>query len=309
MSDSRLHLHPPTNITATNESLEYEDVDLDLDSWLEEGGSGEGCIIADGVGTLIADHPNKRLLKQPWSEEKSATDGDGTWSPLPSAVAPVNGAFATTGVQYQTSYSLFGYARSSMRHAWSAGVGGVASTSANHSLSLPPVVIAPALKAMADDIGEEEDDDDDEDDLVVSDDESSPPGMVPVTSESDQSSEASSDSDETMSDASSAGCDGDGDVPTLDLHGDGNNLHVPNPILSRGVTFNEQVRVLPIPPLEDYTPDQRYRMYANRFELRENKVRNKREYEFDKYDWRNATEEHSMAFCPVSGELLHPAHL
>jgi hypothetical protein len=75
------------------------------------------------------------------------------------------------------------------------------------------------------------------------------------------------------------------------------------------VTFNEQVRVLPIPPLGDYTPEQRYRMYANRFELRENKSRNKREYEFDNYDWRNATEEHAMAVCPMSGELLHPAHL
>ena len=49
-------------------------------------------------------------------------------------------------------------------------------------------------------------------------------------------------------------------------------------------------------------------MYANRFELRENKSRNKKEYEFDNYDWRNATEENSMAVCP-SGELLHPAHL
>ena len=34
-----------------------------------------------------------------------------------------------------------------------------------------------------------------------------------------------------------------------------------------------------------------------------------KEYEFDGYDWRNATEEGSMAICPVSGELLHPAHL
>ena len=75
------------------------------------------------------------------------------------------------------------------------------------------------------------------------------------------------------------------------------------------MTFNEQVRVLPIPPLGDYTPEQRYRMYANRFELRANKARNKIEYEYDNHDWRNATEERGMAVCPTSGELLHPAHL
>jgi len=78
---------------------------------------------------------------------------------------------------------------------------------------------------------------------------------------------------------------------------------------AKGVSFNEQVRVLPIPPLTSYTQEQRYRMYANRFELRENKIRAKKEYEFDGYDWRNATEETSMAICPMSGELLHPAHL
>ena len=78
---------------------------------------------------------------------------------------------------------------------------------------------------------------------------------------------------------------------------------------AKGVSFNEQVRVLPIPPITAYTLEQRYRMYANRFELRENKVRAKKEYEFDGYDWRNATEEPHMAICPLSGELLHPAHL
>mmetsp|Transcript_20668 Transcript_20668/g.37331 ORF Transcript_20668/g.37331 Transcript_20668/m.37331 type:complete len:241 (-) Transcript_20668:162-884(-) len=78
---------------------------------------------------------------------------------------------------------------------------------------------------------------------------------------------------------------------------------------AKGVSFNEQVRVLPIPPITAYTLEQRYRMYANRFELRENKIRAKKEYEFDGYDWRNATEEPHMAICPLSGELLHPAHL
>mmetsp|Transcript_1843 Transcript_1843/g.4048 ORF Transcript_1843/g.4048 Transcript_1843/m.4048 type:complete len:278 (-) Transcript_1843:194-1027(-) len=118
-----------------------------------------------------------------------------------------------------------------------------------------------------------------------------PPGMVRSISGSLSS---SSEGDETMSSDDDASEDSGAaeDRPP-----------------AKGVSFNEQVRVLPIPPIAAYTPEQRYRMYANRFELRENKVRAKKEYEFDNFDWRNATEEHSMAICPLSGELLHPAHL
>ena len=76
----------------------------------------------------------------------------------------------------------------------------------------------------------------------------------------------------------------------------------------KGVSFNESVRVLPIPPLSHYTLEQRRNMYANRFEVRENKLRNKKEYAFDNYDWKNCTEENSMVICPMSGNLLHPAH-
>ena len=76
----------------------------------------------------------------------------------------------------------------------------------------------------------------------------------------------------------------------------------------KGVSFNESVRVLPIPPLSHYTLEQRRNMYANRFEVRENKLRNKKEYAFDNYDWKNCTEENSMVICPLSGNLLHPAH-
>lgn len=79
--------------------------------------------------------------------------------------------------------------------------------------------------------------------------------------------------------------------------------------VARCVTFNESVRVMPIPPLESYTAEQRFKMYANRFELRENKLRNKKEFQFDGYNWRHATEECHMAICPLSGEILHPAHL
>mmetsp|Transcript_8826 Transcript_8826/g.21438 ORF Transcript_8826/g.21438 Transcript_8826/m.21438 type:complete len:268 (+) Transcript_8826:150-953(+) len=128
--------------------------------------------------------------------------------------------------------------------------------------------------------------------MADDDDSEPPPGMV--------SSSDASDGDETMSSAGSS---------ILDDVSSAAGSRCSSSSSSRGVTFNEQVRVLPIPPISSYSVEQRRRMYANRFELRENKVRNKREYEFDGYDWRNATEEGSMAICPLSGELLHPAHL
>ena len=116
-----------------------------------------------------------------------------------------------------------------------------------------------------------------------------PPGMVRSLS----GSLSSSDGDETMS-----GCDDETEMAE-------DEPETP----AREVTFNDRVRVLPIPPVMAYSLEQRFRMYANRFELRENKTRNKKEYAFDGYDWRNATEEGNMAICPLSGELLHPAHL
>lgn len=118
-----------------------------------------------------------------------------------------------------------------------------------------------------------------------------PPHMV----RADSGSLSNSDADDTMSNSSGGSDDDDA----------GND----NTAVPKGVTFNETVRVMPIPPISAYTDEQRFRMYANRFELRENKVRNKKEFQFDGYDWRNATEEAHMAICPMSGELLHPAHL
>lgn len=140
------------------------------------------------------------------------------------------------------------------------------------------------------------------------DDDECPPGMVRSTSDS-LSSEETTDEDETMSNSSSSSDDDAGVDDSSSILEDDDTFHNQSPpLLPRGVTFNEQVRVLPIPPIEHYTPEQRYKMYANRFELRENKLRNKREFEFDNYDWRNVTEEHCMAICPMTGELLHPAH-
>ena len=162
---------------------------------------------------------------------------------------------------------------------------------------------------------------DDEDTDTTTTDSDGPPELVRSNDDDGESeSEGSSseggslsstedDDDETMSDAGFS--DIVSEVADTDVDDDDDatsssvSLKPPTPI-QRGVSFNEQVRVLPIPPITSYTPEQRYRMYANRFELRENKSRNKKEYEFDNYDWRNVTEEGNMIVCPLSGELLHP---
>lgn len=77
---------------------------------------------------------------------------------------------------------------------------------------------------------------------------------------------------------------------------------------SKGVSFAQSVRVRPIPHSSSLSPCQRRRMYSTSMEVRQNKIRNKREYRYDGCDWRNATEEWEMGVDMVSGELVHPAH-
>jgi hypothetical protein len=82
------------------------------------------------------------------------------------------------------------------------------------------------------------------------------------------------------------------------------------PALKRrsGVSFASTVAVQPIPHSSTLTPLQRRKMYSSSFEVRQNKIRNKREYRYDGYDWRNVTEEWEMGVDMVTGELVHPAH-
>lgn len=53
---------------------------------------------------------------------------------------------------------------------------------------------------------------------------------------------------------------------------------------------------------------QRRKMYSSSLEVRKNKIRNKKEYRYDGYDWRNVTEEWEMNVDMVTGELVHPVH-
>merc|ERR1719253_2515253 len=80
------------------------------------------------------------------------------------------------------------------------------------------------------------------------------------------------------------------------------------PKRSRGVNFAESVKVQAIPHSSTLSPFQRRKMYSTCWEVRQNKIRNKKEYRYDGYDWRNSTEEWEMGVDMVTGELIHPAH-
>jgi hypothetical protein len=76
----------------------------------------------------------------------------------------------------------------------------------------------------------------------------------------------------------------------------------------KSVGFNSTVKIQPIPHSSTYSPMQRRKMYSSSLEVRKNKIRNKKEYRFDGYDWRNVTEEWEMSVDMVTGELVHPVH-
>lgn len=114
--------------------------------------------------------------------------------------------------------------------------------------------------------------------------EATPPGLVRVPSAS------SFDSDDSSSDEESTASS------------------LPSKPQSRGVSFSPSVKVQPVPHSSDLTPFQRRKMYSSSFEVRQNKIRNKKEYRYDGYDWRNITEEWEMGVDMVTGELIHPAH-
>lgn len=76
----------------------------------------------------------------------------------------------------------------------------------------------------------------------------------------------------------------------------------------KSVSFNAAVVVRAVPHSSTLAPVQRRRMYSTSYEVRQNKIRNKKEYRYDGYDWRNVTEEWEMGVDMVTGELVHPAH-
>jgi len=123
----------------------------------------------------------------------------------------------------------------------------------------------------------------------VEQDDNTPPGLVRTNSESDLSFSTTSSSDD--------GSDDDNSTST--------SSSKPK---KKSVGFNTTVKIQPIPHASIYSPLQRRKMYSSSLEVRKNKIRNKKEYRYDGYDWRNVTEEWEMSVDMVTGELIHPVH-
>lgn len=95
---------------------------------------------------------------------------------------------------------------------------------------------------------------------------------------------------------------------SLESDEDASTTSSDTPSRARGVSFNPAVTVQPIPHSSDLSSFQRHRMYTSSIEVRQNKLRNKKEFCYEGYNWRAATEEWQMGVDMVTAELIHPAH-
>lgn len=112
------------------------------------------------------------------------------------------------------------------------------------------------------------------------------------------SSDSESDSDD----------DDESILPSSSSTIDDENDSIKQPTPRKGVSFSPNVQIQPIPHVSTLSSTQRRRMYSSSDEVRRNKIRNKKEYRYDGYDWRNVTEETEMGVDDVTGELVHPVH-
>jgi len=74
------------------------------------------------------------------------------------------------------------------------------------------------------------------------------------------------------------------------------------------ISFNDSVKVVPIPKRDEYSNRISSRMWSNLEEIRENASRNALEFAAEGWNWRTVTEDDKMYICCMTGELIHPVH-
>ena len=86
------------------------------------------------------------------------------------------------------------------------------------------------------------------------------------------------------------------------------NTNTNNGKPSRGITFNDEVTVVPIPERSEYSKRIRERIWVDAGELQSLVARNTVEFAAEGWDWKNALEDEEMYVCALSGEKVHPVH-
>lgn len=77
---------------------------------------------------------------------------------------------------------------------------------------------------------------------------------------------------------------------------------------SAGVSFNTEVKVVPIPMRDEYSKRVKERLWTNSEDLHLNAQRNAYEFAAEGWDWRTALEDENMYRDSASGALIHPVH-
>lgn len=75
-----------------------------------------------------------------------------------------------------------------------------------------------------------------------------------------------------------------------------------------GLSFNDQVTVIPIPKRDEYSKRIRDRLWVNARELQSTVARNTVEFASEGWDWRNTFEDDHMYVCALTGDKVHPVH-
>jgi hypothetical protein len=75
-----------------------------------------------------------------------------------------------------------------------------------------------------------------------------------------------------------------------------------------GVSFNDQVTVIPIPKRDEYSKRIRNRLWVNAQELQSQVARNAVEFAAEGWDWKQTLDDDAMYVCALTGEKVHPVH-